>query len=146
VLTLRAECECELAGPFHTGVPGVLAAMQDGRLAPGSVVERCDQCERFPTDAAALAALKERGLVNGDAPSRSFTVHCYAVVRVKFPGVVASDEKAAAAQVLDRFDWDTHGRRAAFADEITELLVDAGDDERFERSLRFSPLLEVIDP
>ena len=81
-------CECEEPGDFCCGVPGVLAAMQDGRLAPQAVVERCDQCCRFESDAAARARLVELGLA--DAPEqdlKSFTVHCFAVVRIRFPGV-----------------------------------------------------------
>jgi hypothetical protein len=38
-------CACEFPGDFHSGVPGILAAMERGRLAPGAVVERCDQKE-----------------------------------------------------------------------------------------------------
>ena len=51
----REPCDCELPGYFHTGVPGILAAMEDGRVAPQAIVERCDQCCRFETDVAALA-------------------------------------------------------------------------------------------
>lgn len=142
-------CDCERPGYFFTGVPGVLAAMQDGRVAPGAIVERCDQCQRFPTDVAALTALAERGLTDrslGDGNSRSFTVHCYAVVRIPFPGVVAPNEKEAAAQVLDRFEWDVHGRSAEFAEEFTELMVDSDRNGRHERSVRFTQTLEVIEP
>lgn len=146
MLKLREPCDCEVAGPFYTGVPGVLGAMDGDRLVSGAVVERCDQCERYPTDAAALAELKAQGLVNGELPSRNFTVHCFAVVRVEFPGVVASDEKSAAAQVLDRFNWDVHGDRAVFTDEIKEFLVDSGDEGHRERLLRFTTDLEVIEP
>ena len=40
---------------FFCGVPGVVAHV-DGKLIHG-VVERCDSCERFPSDEAAKAAL-----------------------------------------------------------------------------------------
>jgi len=134
----RDSCECEQQGYFHSGVPGVIAAMEDGRLAPGGVVERCDLCRRYPTDAAALDRLRELGLANGDADdAQTFSVHCFAVVRVKFPGVVASDARSAARQVRDRFDWDMHGEAAEFADDITELLVDVDGDSDFSRSQRF---------
>jgi hypothetical protein len=127
-------------------VPGIIGAMENGRLAADAVVERCDQCERYPTDAAALAKLQELGLAeaNGSA-ARSFSVHCYALVRVKFPGVVADDPRSAARQVLDRFDWDVHGRGAEYADEISELLVDFDGDADFQRSLRFDADLKDVD-
>ncbi len=44
----REPCECEQPGMFHSGVPGVLVAMKDGRIVPGAVVERCDFCQRYP--------------------------------------------------------------------------------------------------
>lgn len=139
-------CECELPGPFHAGEPGVLAAMESGRLAPNAVVERCDQCRRYPTDAAAHARLCELGLADhAVASGPTFTVHCYAVVRVKFPGVVAEDARAAAQQVRDRFEWDTHHDQAEYADEIRELLVDVDGDPDARRSCRFSAELDEID-
>jgi hypothetical protein len=55
-------CECEGSGYFHSGVPGILAHFEQGRLAPDAVVERCDLCQRYSSDAAALCALQERGL------------------------------------------------------------------------------------
>lgn len=56
-------CECqEPGGFFHSGVPGILAHMGAGGVATGFKVERCDQCQRYRTDAAALARLKELGL------------------------------------------------------------------------------------
>jgi hypothetical protein len=140
----RAPCDCEQPGTFSSGVPGIIAAMEDGRLAPGAVVERCDQCERYPTDAAALARLRELGVAEADSTAaRTFTVHCYAVVRVKFSGVLAGDAKSAARQVLDRFDWDEHGAGAEYADEISELLVDDDGDSDFNRSQRFDAELNA---
>jgi hypothetical protein len=144
---VREPCDCECPGPYFTGVPGIIAAMEGGRVAPGAVVERCDQCQLFPTDKAALARLQELRLMDADtADARTFSVHCYAIVRVKFPGVVASNAKSAAQQVLDRFDWDTHGASAEFADDISELLVDFDGDPDFSRSCRFSANLEEIGP
>jgi hypothetical protein len=58
----------------------------------------------------------------------SFTVQCYAVVLVEFPGVVANDAKVAARRVLDRFDWDVHGRDAQFTDSDLVVLIDDGAD------------------
>jgi len=142
----REPCECERPGYFHSGVPGVIAHMEDGRLAPGAAVERCDQCRRYATDAAALAKLEELGLADADAGNRlSFSVHCYAVVRVKFPGVVAGDPKSAAKRVRERFDWDVHGAGAEYAEEISELLVDFESDSDFSRSWRFDTELNDLD-
>lgn len=56
------KCECEEPGFFHSGVPGILAHMKNGRLAPGAGVERCDLCQRYASDAAALEKLRRRGL------------------------------------------------------------------------------------
>ena len=55
-------CECEKPGYYFCGVPGVLAHFVNDRLAPGGSVERCDLCERFPTDRAARQRLVELGL------------------------------------------------------------------------------------
>jgi hypothetical protein len=55
-------CDCEVPGMFCSGVPGILAAMKNGRLAPGAVVERCDLCQRYPSDEAAYQQLVELGL------------------------------------------------------------------------------------
>ena len=54
-------CDCELPGDFSSGVPGVLARMEGGRLHPEAVVELCDQCCRFESDAAARSRLVEFG-------------------------------------------------------------------------------------
>ena len=54
-------CDCELPGYFCSGVPGILAHLQDGRLAPDARVERCDLCERYPSDLAARQRLRELG-------------------------------------------------------------------------------------
>lgn len=125
-------CECELPGSFCSGVPGVLALMEGDRLAAEATVERCDQCCRFESDEAARDALVERGLAD-PMPSdlQSFAVHCLAVVRVKFPGIVAKTPQEAARRARDRFCWDTHQRLAEFADDFTGFVVDLdGDDNR----------------
>jgi hypothetical protein len=60
--------ECETPDqPFYSGVPGILARVESGRLVPGSEVQRCDACERFESDDAALAKLRELGI----APAES---------------------------------------------------------------------------
>ena len=55
-------CDCELPGMFCSGVPGILACLKNGRLTPGARVERCDACERYPSDQAALQKLIELGI------------------------------------------------------------------------------------
>ena len=57
----EGRCECEKPGYFCSGIPGILAHMEHGRLAPGAKVERCDLCRRYPTDEAALEKLRELG-------------------------------------------------------------------------------------
>lgn len=41
--------ECECGGDVATGIPGIIATMK---------VERCDACERFPSDEAAEVHLR----------------------------------------------------------------------------------------
>ena len=59
-------CDCEQDGEWRSGVPGVLANIQDGKVLAGTKVERCDSCQRFPSDAAALKKLRELGLAAVD--------------------------------------------------------------------------------
>ena len=49
--------DCERPGAFCSGVPGVLARMEQGRLALSATVERCDLCQRYATDDAARQRL-----------------------------------------------------------------------------------------
>ena len=138
-------CECEEPGDFHCGVPGVLAAMQDGHLAPQAVVERCDQCCRVESDAAARARLVELGLADAPDPSlKAYTVHCFAVVRIKFPGVLATCCKEAAQRAMERLDWDAHGPSAEFADELTGALVDVDGDDDHRQSVEFDGELQEV--
>lgn len=55
-------CDCELPGTFCSGIPGILARMEQGRLALNSTVEHCDVCHRFASDAAARQRLVSLGL------------------------------------------------------------------------------------
>ena len=113
-------CACMEPGDFHCGVPGILAHLQDGRVAPEFDVERCDACRRFESDAAAEARLRELGLFTDDDPRsrppeerrRTYSVHCYATVRVKLPDIVALDEREAARKAGERFDWDRYQAEA----------------------------------
>jgi hypothetical protein len=54
-------CDCQLPGFFCSGVPSIIAHVVHCRLPPGSKVERCDVCQRYPSDEAALAKLRELG-------------------------------------------------------------------------------------
>jgi hypothetical protein len=56
-------CECEEPGCFYSGVPGILARVENGKLVPGTKVERCDLCQRYSSDEAALEKLRELGYV-----------------------------------------------------------------------------------
>lgn len=58
----RHRCECEMSGFFCSGVPGILAHMENGRLTEEPKVQRCDLCRRYDSDEAALDKLKELGL------------------------------------------------------------------------------------
>jgi hypothetical protein len=52
-------CECEKPGFFFSGIPGILAHLENGHLPEGAKVERCGLCCRYPSDAAALETLCE---------------------------------------------------------------------------------------
>ena len=41
------------------GIPGILAHMENGRLAEGAKVNRCDLCQCYPSDEAALEKLRQ---------------------------------------------------------------------------------------
>ena len=55
-------CECEEPGYFCSGVPGILAHVENGGLPEGAEVERCDLCDRYASDEAARAKLRELGI------------------------------------------------------------------------------------
>jgi hypothetical protein len=59
----RYRCKCEMPGFFSSGVPGILAHLENGRLPAGAKVERCDLCRRYDSDEAALQKLKVLGHV-----------------------------------------------------------------------------------
>lgn len=140
----REPCECQLPGAFYTGVPGILAALENGRVAPGAVVERCDFCQQYPSDAAALAKLQELGLVDYQVEDlRPRTVQCYAIVRVEFPDVVAPDPQSAANRVLDRFDWELHALQAELADDAELLVLVDESEQSIRRRLRIN--VEELD-
>ena len=47
---------------FYSGVLGIIARVENGRLVPGAKVERCDGCERYESDEAAHQKLIELGM------------------------------------------------------------------------------------
>jgi hypothetical protein len=55
-------CECEQTGYFCSGVPGIIARIENGRLAPGATVQRCDACHRYASDDAAFEKLWKLGI------------------------------------------------------------------------------------
>jgi hypothetical protein len=59
-------CDCQSPGRFYSGVPGILACVVNGRLVTGAQVERCDGCQRYEPDDAALARLIDLGIAPGD--------------------------------------------------------------------------------
>lgn len=74
----------------------------------------------------------------------SFTVHLLAVVRIKFAGILATSAKEAADQAMERFDWNTHGWTAEFADDFTGALVDFDGDDDYEHSVEFDCELKEV--
>jgi hypothetical protein len=55
-------CECQQPGDFCSGVPGILARVENCRVVTGGKVERCDLCQRYPSDQAAHDKLVELGM------------------------------------------------------------------------------------
>jgi hypothetical protein len=58
-----SHCDCERPGYFCSGVLGILAHVENGQVTPNTDVERCDLCERYPSDAAAREKLRELGML-----------------------------------------------------------------------------------
>lgn len=58
--------ECEVEGFYYTGVPGVLARMENGKVAVGAKVERCDACCLYPDDRTAREIMTALGLCPAD--------------------------------------------------------------------------------
>jgi hypothetical protein len=51
----KTKCYCEQPGYFYSGIPGILAHVENGKIT--STVERCDSCIRFKTDKEASDVL-----------------------------------------------------------------------------------------
>lgn len=147
-------CECEQPGHFCSGVRGVLAHLENGRVVPTCEIERCDVCRRYDSDEAAEAVLREAGLFSAGDPRslapgerrETYTVHCYATVRVKLAGIPADNPHDAARRASELFDWDRHWSEAEFTDEITAFVVDVEGDEDFNRTKRFGGDLQEWKP
>jgi hypothetical protein len=56
-------CECQREGFFCSGVPGILAHLENGKVVTGTTVDRCDVCGLYPSGEAALKKLRELGMV-----------------------------------------------------------------------------------
>jgi len=56
-------CDCESPGFFCSGAPGIIAHLENGQLSPGATVQRCDLCQRYPSNEAAFDRLRELGHV-----------------------------------------------------------------------------------
>jgi hypothetical protein len=59
-------CDCQLSGWFCSGVPGILARVENCQLVKGTEVERCDICMRYASDEEALQKLTELGITKAD--------------------------------------------------------------------------------
>ena len=72
----------------------------------------------------------------------SFTVNCFAVVRVTFPGIIAASDKDAARRVIEQFDWDVHGSKGEYTGEWAGVRVDADGDDNNCRTVEFDATLQ----
>lgn len=133
-------CECQSPGSFNCGVPGVLAYLENGRVATGAVVERCDSCERFESDAAARQKLVELGLLEALPQQPNFTVYAYAIVWTKHE-VAAATSRDAARAIIDGYEWGHERNRAEFADDFGRFVVetDGRRSEEFDGFLNILP-------
>jgi hypothetical protein len=57
-------CDCAQPGYFCSGVPGILAHAENGRVSPDTAVQRCDLCERYPSDEAARTKLRDLDMLD----------------------------------------------------------------------------------
>lgn len=68
-------CECEQPGHFRSGVSGILARVENGRVVEGTKVERCDSCSRYPSDKATFEKLVKLGIASGEPEQDSTLPH-----------------------------------------------------------------------
>ena len=144
VTPCAAVCDCELPGLFRTGVPGILARVENGRLVPGAKVERCDLCQRYPSDEAALARLQELGIPVPPEEAETYTVHGWVTVRVTYRDVVALSPRQAAERMQQQFHWADIYSQVECDEKLHEFLVDVVGDPDYARSVRFNADLEEI--
>ena len=64
-------CECQFRGDFCSGVPGILAMVENCRVVLGAKIERCDQCQRYASDQAAFERLVELGMADPRIPTKA---------------------------------------------------------------------------
>jgi len=57
-------CVCEEPGAWCSGIPGILARVESGRVVPGTDVQRCDACCQYDSDLAARIKLVECGMMS----------------------------------------------------------------------------------
>jgi len=96
--------ECEYEGFYNSGVPGVLAHVEDGQFYG---VERCDACELYATDELAEQALIAAGIEK--APLKPY--HVYHTRQVsRFATFMAASEEHALEQARavdeNESDWE----------------------------------------
>lgn len=136
-------CDCEQPGYFHCGVPGVLAHVEDGRVMADFDVERCDQCRRYPNDATAREALRERGILQEPESSQTYTVNAFLTVRVRLGRIPAASHVGAARHARQMLSWLAGHLGAECIDDSTEFVVDAEGDtparQRFDATLDAIP-------
>lgn len=137
-------CDCELPGPYRTGIPGILARVEDGRLVPGAKVERCDLCQRYSSDEAALAWLQELGIPVPPEDAETYTVQAFVTVRVPMYEIRACSPREAAAKARDLFRWLDFRRQAVCDQGLHEFLVEVPSDPDDSRSVRFNGELEEL--
>jgi hypothetical protein len=126
--------------------------MEEGHVVLDCRVERCDFCERFPSDAAAEAKLREVGLflpsdrraIPPEEFGEAYAVYCHAVLRVKLSPIWASDPRDAARRALSLFNWDRHEPQAEFAGEFAGFLVERDIGSGTVGTVHFNSKLEEI--
>ena len=103
-LQQAAPCDCEQPGDFYCGVPGILAHVEEGRVAADFDVERCDQCRRYPSDASARQVLRSQGLLDEHEPGQTYAVQGNVTLRFKLTQVRAASHVGAARHARQLFD------------------------------------------
>ena len=99
---LSLPCDCEAPGVYCSGVPGILAHVEDGKLSPGCEVQRCDHCERYASDEAARAKLVELGVAPESAKQGRYVL--YDIDTDALVSTTTYDSPQEAADDADQFD------------------------------------------